>query len=176
MAHPQTQTLIVVRNRNPNFKGMKTIRKPLLALAFFFALLSCDHTKSNRAIVDLDDLQLNVKSAGIAYRVSPDNHLDSSHGLNYMVSLSIHNAGQSMARFGEGSFTLLDEHGKAMPSMTTSGPQTVGIDLNAIGNVVNPGSTEDLTLFYLVPKHGHYFLEIVSPVSGQYRKISLPAS
>jgi hypothetical protein len=152
--------------------------KKIYSFQFFFILLLIGCQEKGKGIdsVVLDDVLLNINSAGIGYHVINLSKLDSSNGLNYIVALSATNEGKAPISFNEESFTLFNSQGEKMPAKTDFGVPSGAINLNAITTTIGPDETKEIMLIFSVKEHGVYRFQIISPTTGSHNWIDLPSS
>src|SRR6476620_8712719 len=115
-----------------------------LALCFLFLVTSCNESHKSLGTLEIDGLRVSINSAGIAYDVAGESTLDSSHGLNYVVALSVENAGKDPVHFNDDTFRLFDPAGNTVAARTDPKSPTGAMNQLAYNTTVEPGKTEEI--------------------------------
>lgn len=152
---------------------MRTAFFAFVALVF----ISCkNHTQSEVAELELDNVQYIINSAGVAYDVINDHQLDSSAGLNYVVAISVINNGSNPISYNKSNFRLFDDEGKEMSYNEKKGGAMAAVN-EAFSNFnIKPGVKQETMFVFAASKHGYYKLRITSPSTNNHKEVSLPAS
>jgi hypothetical protein len=148
--------------------------KLLFLSAVVFSSAACNNNKENRSepTITLDNIVYKIQSAGVAYDVK-DNQVDYSKGNHFVLAMDITNNLSEPVSFDSTDFIIVDDAGQVVLPAGKSDELMGTVNELLFAHSLEPNSTKDFLVYYLIPGPGNYKLQITSPVTRNKRIVSL---
>jgi hypothetical protein len=155
-----------------------SLSRPLSKLFVLAAIVgcsaACNSKKNNKSepTITLDNIVYKIQSSGVAYDVK-DNQVDYNKGNHFVIGVEISNNLSKPVSFDRTDLVIVDGAGQVVLPAGKNDELMGPANELLFADSLEPNSTKEFLVYYLIPAPADYKLQITSPVTRNKRIISL---